>query len=135
MDCVVHGVTKSRTQLNDFHFLTTVCDHWEDHSLYYMDLHQQSNVSAFDYAVQVGHNFSSKEQASFHFMAAVIDCLAPPCELQPVPPLGQTHRPAEAQSTRPARPTLLPGAQGTVTVEAALACLRAPASRKQHQSN
>ena len=31
----------------------------------------QSNVSAFQYAVLVGHNFSSKEQASFNFMAAV----------------------------------------------------------------
>ena len=32
----------------------------------------QSNVSAFEYAIQVGHNFPSKEQASFNFMAAVI---------------------------------------------------------------
>ena len=30
-----------------------------------MDLCWQSNVSAFRYAVQVGHSFSSKEQASF----------------------------------------------------------------------
>ena len=51
-------------------------------------------------------------------MAAVTDCRALPSELQPVPPLGQT--PAEAQPTLPARPTLLPGAQGMVTVEAAL---------------
>ena len=36
-----------------------------------MDLCWQSNVSAFEYAVQVGHSFSSKEQASFSFMAAV----------------------------------------------------------------
>ena len=28
----------------------------------------QSNVSAFYYAVQVGHSFSSKDQASFNFM-------------------------------------------------------------------
>ena len=34
----------------------------------------QSNVSAFEYAIQVGHNFSSKEQASFNFMAAVTIC-------------------------------------------------------------
>ena len=27
--------------------LTTVCDHWEDHSLDYMDLYQQCNVSSF----------------------------------------------------------------------------------------
>ena len=30
---------------------TTVCDHWEDHSLDYMDLCQQSNVSAFQHTV------------------------------------------------------------------------------------
>ena len=36
-----------------------------------MDLCWQSNVSAFKYAIKVGHNFSSKEQASFNFMAAV----------------------------------------------------------------
>ena len=39
-----------------------------------MDLCWQSNVSAFQYAIQVGHNFSSKEQASFNFMAAVTIC-------------------------------------------------------------
>ena len=36
-----------------------------------MDLCWQSNVSAFEYAPLVGHSFSSKEQASFYFMAAV----------------------------------------------------------------
>ena len=30
-----------------------------------------SNVSAFEYTIYVGHNFSSKEQASFNFMVAV----------------------------------------------------------------
>ena len=39
-----------------------------------MELCWQSNVSAFQYAIQVGHNFSSKEQASFNFMAAVTIC-------------------------------------------------------------
>ena len=39
-----------------------------------MDLCWQSNVSAFEYAVYVGHNFSSEEQASFNFMAAVTIC-------------------------------------------------------------
>ena len=39
-----------------------------------MDLCWQSNVSAFEYAVKVGHNFSSKEQASINFMAAVTIC-------------------------------------------------------------
>ena len=34
----------------------------------------QSNVSALYYAVQVGHSFSSKGQASFNFMAAVTIC-------------------------------------------------------------
>ena len=28
-------------------------------------------MSAFQYAVQVGHSFSSKEQVSFNFMAAI----------------------------------------------------------------
>ena len=31
--------------------LATTCDHWEDHSLDYMDLCQQSNVSAFQHTV------------------------------------------------------------------------------------
>ena len=39
-----------------------------------MDLGWQSNVSTFKYAIQVGHNFPSKEQASFNFMAAVTIC-------------------------------------------------------------
>ena len=39
-----------------------------------MDLCWQSNVSAFWYAELVGHNFSSKEQASYNFMAAVTIC-------------------------------------------------------------
>ena len=34
-----------------------------------MDLCQQSNVSAFYYAVVVGYSFSSKEQVSCNFMA------------------------------------------------------------------
>ena len=33
-----------------------------------MDLCWWSNVSAFQYAIYVGHSFSSKEQASFNFM-------------------------------------------------------------------
>ena len=39
-----------------------------------MDLCWQSNISAFWYAVSVGQGFSSKEQASFSFMTAVIIC-------------------------------------------------------------
>ena len=37
-----------------------------------MNLCWQHNDFAFLYAVQVCHSFSSKEQASFNFMAAVI---------------------------------------------------------------
>ena len=33
---------------------------------------QQSNVSAFKYAVYVCHSFSSKEQVSFNFMVEVM---------------------------------------------------------------
>ena len=40
---------------------TSLRDHWKNHSLDQTDLCGQSNVSAFDYAVQVGHNFPSKE--------------------------------------------------------------------------
>ena len=39
-----------------------------------MDVCWQSNVSAFQYAIEVGHNFPSKEQVSFNFMAAVTIC-------------------------------------------------------------
>ena len=39
-----------------------------------MGLCGQSNVSASQYVVYVCHSFSSKEQASFNFMAAVIVC-------------------------------------------------------------
>ena len=51
--------------------LTTEHDHWEDHSLDYKDLCQQSNVSTFQYTVQVCHGFPDKKQSSFDFMAAV----------------------------------------------------------------
>ena len=37
-----------------------------------MDFYLQSNVSVFYYAVWVCHSFSTKEQASFHFMASVL---------------------------------------------------------------
>ena len=39
-----------------------------------MDFYQQGDISSFYYAVKVCHNFSSKEQASFNFMAAVTVC-------------------------------------------------------------
>ena len=41
--------------------LTSNHDYWKNHSLDQMDLCWQSNVSAFQYAIQVGHNFPSKE--------------------------------------------------------------------------
>ena len=47
----------------------------ENHSFDYLDLCRQSNASAFEYAVLVGHSFSSKEEASFNFMAAVTICI------------------------------------------------------------
>ena len=51
--------------------LTSIHDYWKNHSFDYMDLCRQSNVSAFKYALQICHCFSSKEQASCSFMAAV----------------------------------------------------------------
>ena len=41
--------------------LTSIHDHWKNHSLGQTDLSRQSNVSAFQYATYVGHNFPSKE--------------------------------------------------------------------------
>ena len=54
--------------------LTSVHDYWKNHTFDYMDVCWKSNVSAFKYAVQAGHNFSFKELASFNFMAAVTIC-------------------------------------------------------------
>ena len=53
---------------------TTIHDHWEDHSLDYMDVCQQSNVSAFQHTVQVCHCFPAKKQSSSDCMAAVTIC-------------------------------------------------------------
>ena len=44
--------------------LTTVHDHWKDHSLDYMDLCQQSNVSAFQHTVQICYSSPAKKQTS-----------------------------------------------------------------------
>ena len=41
--------------------LTSIHDYWKNHSLNYMDLCWQSNLSAFEYAIWVGHNIPSKE--------------------------------------------------------------------------
>ena len=50
--------------------LTTMHDFCKSYIFDYMDICWQSNGSAFEYTVSVGHNFSSKEQAYFNFMAA-----------------------------------------------------------------
>ena len=52
--------------------LTSIHDYWKNHSFDYMDLCQQDDVFAFWYIALVFHNFPSKEQTSFNFMAAVI---------------------------------------------------------------
>ena len=41
--------------------LTSTRDYWKNHSLDQTDHCWQSSASAFEYAVQVGHNFPSKE--------------------------------------------------------------------------
>ena len=41
--------------------LTSIHDHWKNHSIDWTDLCWQSNVSAFEYAVQASHNFPSKD--------------------------------------------------------------------------
>ena len=41
--------------------LTSIHDHRRNHSLDQTELSRQRNVSAFEYTIQVGHNFSSKE--------------------------------------------------------------------------
>ena len=53
-------------------YMATVKKHCFD----YRDLCWQSDVSAFLYAVSVGHSFVSKEQVSFNFMTVVTDCSA-----------------------------------------------------------
>ena len=55
--------------------LTSIHDYWKNHCFHYMDLCWQSDVSAFEYAVQVGQSFSSKKQASFNFMTEVTSAL------------------------------------------------------------
>ena len=40
---------------------TSIHDHWKNHSLHQTDFCWQGNISAFQYASQVGHNFPSKE--------------------------------------------------------------------------
>ena len=54
--------------------LETTCDYQKNHRFDPMDFCWQSNISAFKYAVQKGHSFSSKEQVSFDFKAEVTIC-------------------------------------------------------------
>ena len=58
-----HSSKESALALSFLHSptLTSIHDHWKNHSLDETDLCWQSNISAFQYAIQVGHNFSSKE--------------------------------------------------------------------------
>ena len=43
--------------------LTTLCDHWEDYSLDYTDICQQSNVSAFQHKIK-SLKFKNKDKRS-----------------------------------------------------------------------
>ena len=52
----------------------SVCDHWENNSLDYMHLCQQSNISVFQQAVLICHRFPAKKKMSSGFMAAVTIC-------------------------------------------------------------
>ena len=48
--------------------LTTLYDHWEDHTLDYMDLCWQNNVSAFQHTVYVCHSFPIEKQSSISWL-------------------------------------------------------------------
>ena len=49
--------------------LTTVHDYWKNHS--FASVSKVMSLFFFKYSVQICHSFSSKEQASFNFMAVV----------------------------------------------------------------
>ena len=53
---------------------TSEHNYWKNHSFDQTDLCQQSNVSAFQYTVQICHSLSSKEHVSFNFIATVTIC-------------------------------------------------------------
>ena len=65
--------------------LTSIHDYWKNHSFDKTDPCWQTNVSAFSYTVYVGHSFSSKEQASFNFMAAPSAVILQPEKIKCVP--------------------------------------------------
>ena len=55
--------------------LTSILDHWKNHSLDYMALCWQSNVSAFQYAIQIGHDKMKRQPINWKkiFANAMID--------------------------------------------------------------
>ena len=63
MSLLQHHSSKTSILLCFFHHptLTSIHDYWKKHNLDPMDLCWQNIVSAFKYAIQVGHNFPSKE--------------------------------------------------------------------------
>ena len=63
------------TQLSLWSNFHIIHDYWKNHSFDYADICWQNDTSAFKYAVQVWNSFSSKEQASFNFMAVVTICI------------------------------------------------------------
>ena len=54
--------------------VTTVRDHWEDHSVDFTNLCGERNVSALRLIVWVRHGFPARKQLPFDFMAAVTIC-------------------------------------------------------------
>ena len=54
--------------------LTTIHDHWEDHSLDNLDLCRQNNGSDFQHTVKVSRSFPAKKQSFSDFIAAVTIC-------------------------------------------------------------
>ena len=72
--CPLESINSSVLSLLYGPTLTSIHDYWKNHSFDYMDICQQSDVSAFEYTVYVCHSFSSKEQVSFNFMAAITIC-------------------------------------------------------------
>ena len=68
------SISSSESRLHYGLTLTSIHNYWKNHIFQYKDFGQQSDVSAFQYTVWVCHSFSSKEQASFDFLAAVAIC-------------------------------------------------------------
>ena len=64
------GISSSALSLFYCPALTTICDHWEDHTLDYTDLFGQTNASAFQHCLGC-HHFPAMKQLSFVFMAAI----------------------------------------------------------------